>query len=73
MVPSAFRNQAIYISFQQCARRPIETAASIGHVPGEPTVFCKAQDDFERLLAIFAEKLIAGHDDLRITPETMEL
>ena len=28
-------------------------------------VFRKAQDNFERLLAIFAVKLIAGHDDLR--------
>jgi hypothetical protein len=31
-------------------------------------VFRKAQDDFEWLLAIFAIKLIAGHDDLRRTP-----
>lgn len=30
-------------------------------------VFCKGKDDFERLLAIFAVKLIAGHDDLRRT------
>lgn len=31
-------------------------------------VFRKAQDDFERLLAIFAVELVAGHDDLRKTP-----
>ena len=30
-------------------------------------VFRKAQDNFERLLAIFAVKLIVGHDDLRRT------
>jgi hypothetical protein len=36
-------------------------------------VFRKAQDDFKRLLAIFAVKLIAGHNDLRRTPEGMEL
>jgi hypothetical protein len=32
-------------------------------------VFRKAQDNLERLLAIFAVKLIAGHDDLRRTPD----
>lgn len=31
-------------------------------------VFRKAQDDFERLLAIFAVELVSGHDDLRKTP-----
>lgn len=36
-------------------------------------VFRKAQDNFEWLLAIFAVKLIAGHDDLRRTPDGMEL
>ena len=34
-------------------------------------VFRKAQDNFERLLAIFAVKLIARHDDLRRTPDGM--
>jgi hypothetical protein len=36
-------------------------------------VFRKAQDNFERLFAIFAVKLIAGHGDLRRTPEGMGL
>ena len=36
-------------------------------------VFRKAQDNFERLLAIFAVKLIARHDDLRRTPDGMAL
>jgi hypothetical protein len=36
-------------------------------------VFGKAQNDFERLLAIITIKLIAGHGDLRGMPEGMGL
>jgi hypothetical protein len=30
-------------------------------------IFRKRQDDLERLLAVFAVKLIAGHGDLRVS------
>src|ERR1700745_3646395 len=36
-------------------------------------VFRKRQDGFKRLLAIFAVKLIAGHGDLRRTPQGIEV
>ena len=36
-------------------------------------VFRKGQDGFERPVAIFAVKLIAGHGDLRCTPEGIEV
>jgi hypothetical protein len=32
-------------------------------------VFCKAENQFKWLLTIFAIKLIAGHGNLRTTPE----
>jgi hypothetical protein len=31
-------------------------------------VFCECEDNFKRLLALFAVELIARHGDLRITP-----
>jgi hypothetical protein len=36
-------------------------------------VLRKAEDHFERLLAILAVELIAGHDDLQTTAERTEL
>ena len=36
-------------------------------------VFRKAQDDFKWLLTIFTVKFIAGHDDLRRTPDGKDL